>query len=162
MSDNKSKIDIFNQYTNVRYFLDALNSGGIIRQTFGRFVQAYSIIIGILFLNFWLEAFSNLEYLDFFQGIALIIWQLSSPIAVFLCLKAVYLRGSDIIKLPDSEYTISPIIALFITLHGEIAFIFLGVMSIPAMVLVWLSRWHYPYGIRGAARGPARNPKKPR
>jgi len=139
MSESNTKLDTFNKYTNIRCVLDSLNKGGIIRQVFGRFVQFYSVIAGIALLVFWVRTFSALEYMEFFQGVALIIWQLFFPVAVFLCLKAVFLRGADITKLPDSEFVISPIIALFITLHGEIAFIFLGVMSIPATLLVWLS-----------------------
>lgn len=140
MAENmNNKIDTFNKYTNIRYVLDSLNQGGIIRQVFGRFVQIYSVIVGIVLLVFWVRTFSALEYMEFFQGVALIIWQIFFPVAAFLCLKAVFLRGADITRLPNSEFIISPIIALFITLHGEIAFIFLGVMSIPATLLVWLS-----------------------
>jgi len=139
MSESNSKMDTFNKYTNVRYVLDSLNKGGIIRQVFGRFVKVYSVIAGLALLSLWIKTFSALEYMEFFQGAALLIWQIFFPVAAFLCLKAVFLRGRDITKLPDSEFVVSPIIALFITLHGEIAFIFLGIMSIPATLLVWLS-----------------------
>ena len=139
MSDTNSKIEKFNKYTNVRVFLDALNNGGIIRQAFGRFVQLYSVIIGYFFIKTWAGLFSWLEYLNFLQGFAAIIWQLFSLVAVLLCLKVIFLRGSDIVKLPDSDYTVSKILALFITMHGEVAFLFLGIMSVPATILVWLA-----------------------
>lgn len=82
-------MDTFNKYTNVRYVLDSLNKGGIIRQVFGRFVQVYSVIAGLALLSFWIKTFSALEYMEFFQGAALLIWQIFFPVAAFLCLKAV-------------------------------------------------------------------------
>lgn len=80
-----------------------------------------------------------LNDITFTQGITLLIWQIFFPIAAFICLKAIFLRGSDIVRLPNSEFVIAPIIAIFITLHGEIAFIFLAIMSIPTFLSVWFS-----------------------
>lgn len=138
MSEDTSKLEALNKYTNIRLVLDSLNNGGIIRGVFGNAVKIYAVLIGIVFLGWWLRTFTILGDISFLGGIALLIWQLFFPVAGFLCLKAIFLRGSDIKNMPDSEFIISPIIALFITLHGEIAFIFLGVMSIPATLLFWL------------------------
>jgi len=134
-----NKFELFKKYTNVRLVLESLSNGETIRKVFGRCVQAYSIISGCALLYVWIRIFEALNYMSFKQGITLLIWQAFFPIAAFMCLKAIFLRGSDILRLPNSEYVIAPIIAIFITLHGEVAFIFLGIMSIPAAFLVWFS-----------------------
>lgn len=138
MTEDTSKLEALKKYTNIRLVLDSLNNGGIIRSVFGNAVKIYSVLMGIALLYWWFRTFTILGDISFLGGIALLIWQLFFPVAGFLCLKAIFLRGGDIKNMPDSEFIISPIIALFITLHGEIAFIFLGVMSIPATLLFWL------------------------
>ena len=99
----------------------------------------YSVVLGLAMLYSWIKAFGLLEYASFVQGVALLIWQAFLPVALFQSLKVIFLHGSDNVNLPDSEFIISPIIATFITLHGEVALIFLGIMSIPATLLTWFS-----------------------
>lgn len=138
-NDMIKKFELFNKYTNVRIILDSLANGATVRKVFGRVVQMYSIITGLLLFYMWYKVFAMLNVLTFTQGITLLIWQIFFPIASFICLKSIFLRGSDIVRLPNSEFVIAPIIAIFITLHGEVAFIFLAIMSIPAALLVWFS-----------------------
>lgn len=138
-NDLIKKFELFNKFTNVRLILDSLANGTTVRKVFGRCVQAYSLIAGLALLYVWLKIFAMLNDITFTQGITLLIWQIFFPIAAFICLKAIFLRGSDIVRLPNSEFVIAPIIAIFITLHGEIAFIFLAIMSIPTTLLVWFS-----------------------
>jgi|688.fasta_scaffold271076_2 hypothetical protein len=138
-NDIIKKFELFNKYTNVRIILDSLADGGTVRNVFGRAVQIYAIIAGLLLLYVWYEVFAMLNVLTFTQGITLLIWQIFFPIAAFICLKAIFLRGSDIVRLPNSEFVIAPIMAIFITLHGEVAFIFLAIMSMPVALLVWFS-----------------------
>lgn len=62
----------------------------------------------------------------------------------FFCTPPFYARKSclfeeKIRKFPDSEFTVSPIIATLITTSGEIVFIALAVMSLPAMLLTWMA-----------------------
>ena len=147
VSDTKAIIEKFNKYTNVRLFLNALTNGSLIRQALGRVVQLYSLYLGYSFIKIWWQSFQAFGDLNFLGGLALIIWQLTSLVAVFLCLKVVFLRGSDIVELPDSDYTVTPIVAAILTMHGEIAFLFLGIMSIPAMLAVWFGLVEASYPI---------------
>ena len=139
MTENTGKIQLLNKYTNIRPILDALSEGKVIKQVFGTFFRVYSVIIGLILLYTWIKTFALLEYASFTQLCAILLWQLFFPIASYLCLKAIFLRGNDISKLSNSEFIISPIIATLITLHGEVALIFLGIMSVPATLLTWFS-----------------------
>lgn len=131
--------NLFSKIINVRALLDSLADGSTIRHTFGTLLKAYAIISGLILFYAWCQLFQLLNVLTFTQGIVLLIWQIFFFFASFICLKAVFLRGSDISQLPDSDFIITPIISIIITLHGEIIFIFLGMMSLPAALVVWFS-----------------------
>jgi len=130
-------VGFINRFTNLQPVLGALSSGEIVRKVIGRFLQAYAVVLGLLFLISWIRLFGILGHVNFLQGLGLLIWQVTVPYAVFLCLKTVFLRGDEIMRLPDSAFVIAPIVAALILLHGEVALIFLAVMSVPAMLLTW-------------------------
>jgi len=131
--------NLFSKIINVRALLDSLADGSTIRHTFGTLLKAYAIISGLILFYAWCQFFQLLNVLTFTQGLVLLIWQIFLIFASFVCLKAVFLRGGDISRLPDSDFIITPIISIIITLHGEIAFIFLAIMSLPASLVIWFS-----------------------
>ena len=120
-------------------FLEILSSGKIIRYTMGRFIQAVMVIFALRFLFFWLETFGMLKDVGFYEGCALLLWQLFFPIAVLLCVIAGVLRGNQIVNFKNSEFIVTRIVATLVSTTGEIGLIFLGVMSVPAMLLTWLA-----------------------
>lgn len=120
-------------------FLELLDKGKVVRVVLGRFIQAIGAIIGLGLLYLWVRLFGALEFLPFFAGLTLVLWQVFFPLAVFACVMVIRKRGEEIIELPDSEFVVTPIIAIIITTIGEVALIFLGVMSLPAMLLVWIA-----------------------
>jgi hypothetical protein len=126
--------------TNIRPILEKLNQGAIIRNVIGLFVQCCAILLGLAAFGLWIGSLELFEYVNFFGGIALLLWLLFFLYAAFLCVKVLFIRGKEIRQLPDSEFTVSPIIATLITTFGEMLFIALAVMSVPAMLVIWMAR----------------------
>ena len=124
---------------NVRGVLDSLEKGDLIQSITGRLIQVASILIALVFAIFWAQAFKTLNDVNFSAGIALLIWQAFFPIAIFFCVKTAFIRSKDIMNLGNSEFMLSNCLGVIITLHGEIALIFLWVMSIPLFLLTWFS-----------------------
>jgi len=138
MNENNTFLQFVKSATNIAPILEMLKLGVIIRRVIGLLVQACAIIVGIALLYFWVRCFAFLEVASFLGKLAILIWQLFFLYASFLSLKAIFLRGKEIKNLPDSNFIVIPIIATIMVLSGEVFFIFLGAMSVPVMLLVWL------------------------
>lgn len=140
MNTNKNAVLSFiSSATNIRPILDKLNQGRIVRNVIGVYVQANTLLLGLLTLSVCVASFALLSQVNFLGGAAVLLWVMFLLYATFLCMKVLFIRGKEIRQLPDSEFTVSPIIATMITTAGEMVFITLAVMSLPAMLVVWMA-----------------------
>jgi len=131
-------INILKQATNIAPLLAQLQAGRVIRNTLSIGYRILAVVMGLALLSFWVQAWRLLGELKFFGGLAFLIWQVAFPYAAFLAIKTLYLRAREIREYPDSDYIVVPVVAMLTKTSGEMIFIFLGVMSIPAMLLTWL------------------------
>jgi len=139
VTGSNNALDILKKATDIEPILESLSRGAIVRNVIGRFVQCCSVVLGLVLLVFWGTSFATLRYISFLAGLGVLIWQVFFVYASYLCLKTIFLRGKQICNIPDSAFTIAPIVATFMTLVGETTFIFLAVMSLPAMLMAWLA-----------------------
>lgn len=135
--DVKKVMDQVDRATPVRDMLEAMSNGSLIRNVISMFVRILAIVIGVAALVFWVRVWGDIGNNGFWGGVGLFIWQLVFPVAAFVSLKVVYLRGVDIRDMPDSRFTVAPIVANLIAMKGEAAFAFLAIMSVPAMFVAW-------------------------
>lgn len=141
----KQAIVIIQKATNIGPLLENLRSGKIIRDILSVSYQAIAVLTGLALLYFWFRVWPVIGELRFFGGIGLLIWQFSFLYASFLSIKAFFLRAREIKDYADSEYIVVPVIATLIKTYGEMSFIFLGAMSLPAMLLSWLGAGQLAY-----------------
>ena len=135
----KTAADYLRAATDIAPLMSALARGEIIRKTVSILMQVTVVLLGLAFILFWLKSWALLKDIRFFTGMAVFLWQLPCPFACFLALKLLYLRAADVRALPDSDYVVAPIVSILITVYGEMAFLFLGVVSIPLMLMMWLA-----------------------
>ena len=142
-------LTFFKKGTDVKPLLQLFHSGKFIRLTFSVFIQIIVVVSGLFALGFWFNLWRFITELRFLGGIALLIFQVFFPYAVFLSLKTLFLRANEIENYPDSDYIVVPIIAMLTKTYGEMMFIFYGIMSIPFMLMTWTTGGNFVrnYGV---------------
>ena len=139
-------IAFINKYTNVKPALEVLQSAKSIQKAISIILRVFSALFGLLLFIVWIASWRFINELRFFGGVGYLIWQLAFLYAGIMITKILYQRSAEIIDLPESEYIITPIIARMMVTFGEVFFIFLAIMSVPAMLAIWLAGSSLFYG----------------
>jgi hypothetical protein len=124
--------------------VDAMNQGATLRKTLSILVQLGAVLIGLRLFVGWCRMWPAIKGMQFVEGLGFALFLLGLLYGGFLALEAMFLRGGTIRELPESDYAVSPIVGLLAAMVGEMAFVFLGVMSVPAMVGVWCGTMAIP------------------
>jgi hypothetical protein len=132
-------IEFIAKFTNIEPVVDKLNSAKTIQKTLSIILQIFAVVIGLWLLYIWFISWQLLNQFDFFGGLGVLVWQLAFLYVGFFITKILFQRAKEINNLPKSEYIITPIIALMMVTYGEVIFIFMAMMSVPAMLTVWLT-----------------------
>ncbi|HDD55463.1 MAG TPA: hypothetical protein ENG59_04405 [Chloroflexi bacterium] len=139
-------VAFFNKYTNVKPVVEVLQSAKSIQKAISIILRIFSIIFGIALFIVWIVSWRYINQFKFFGGVGYLIWQLAFLYAGIMVTKILYQRFAGIVDLPESEYVITPIIALMTVTFGEVFFIFLAIMSAPAMLDIWLAGSSLSFG----------------
>jgi len=132
-------VNFFNKFTNVKPVLEFLQSPKSIQKSISILLRVFAVIFGIGLFIVWIASWRYINNFRFFGGLGYLVWQLAFLYAGIMITKILYQRFAGIVDLPESEYIITPIIAMMIVTFGEIFFIFMAIMSVPAMLAVWLA-----------------------
>jgi len=130
---------IYSKYTNTQPVLDTLKSGKSIQKAISIVLRIFAVIFGIALFVSWILSWRFINQFNFFGGLGYLIWQLFFIFAGIFITKILYQRAVEITELPESDYIITPIIALALVTFGEVVFIFLAIMSVPAMLTIWFA-----------------------
>jgi hypothetical protein len=126
-----------NHTVSVRPMLDMLSQGNLMRSVMGRLTQVMAVLIGLSLLMTWVSQWSMLQTLGTWPMLAMAVAQIFLLVAFAKMVQVIWCRGEDIMKLPESDFTMMPILASFVRLPGEVGLAFFALFSIPAMLLVW-------------------------
>lgn len=135
----KKITSIYSKYTNTQPVLDTLKSGKSIQKAISIVLRIFAVIFGIALFVSWILSWQFLNQFNFFGGLGYLVWQLFFIFAGVFVTKILYQRAVEITELPESDYIITPIIALALVTFGEVVFIFLAIMSVPAMIAIWFA-----------------------
>ena len=139
-------VEFFNKYTNIKPVLDFLQSPKSIQKAISIILRIFAVLFGVMLFIIWIASWRFINEFQFFGGLGYLIWQLAFLYAGIMTTKILYQRYAEIVDLPESEYIITPIIALVMVTFGEVFFIFLAIMSVPAMLVIWLAGASLGYG----------------
>jgi hypothetical protein len=139
-------LGFIDKYTNVNQVLEFLGSGKSIQKTISIILRVFTVLFGIVLFIVWIVSWRYINHFRFFGGLGYLIWQLAYLYAGIIIIRILYQRFTEIVDLPESEYIITPIIARVMVTSGEVFFIFLAIMSVPAMLAIWLAGTSLSYG----------------
>ena len=146
----KKITSVYSKYTNTQPILDTLKSGKSIQKAISIVLRIFAVIFGIALFVTWILSWRFINQFNFFGGLGYLIWQLFFIFAGVFVTKILYQRAVEITELPESDYIITPIIALALVTFGEVVFIFLAIMSIPAMLTIWFAGLSLLYSASGS------------
>lgn len=139
-------VTFFNKYTNIKGILEMLQSPKSIQKAISIILRVFAVLFGLGLFIVWIVSWRFINEFNFFGGVGYLIWQLAYLYAGIIVTKILYQRFAELVDLPESEYIITPIIAKVMVTAGEVFFIFLAVMSVPAMLAIWLAGSSLFYG----------------
>jgi len=126
-------------FLDLRKHVETLRDGRKLHDIVGLILQLLIVLAGVSLIGTWWRSWTPQAGLEigFFGWVALVVWQVAWPLAVFLALQALFLRALEIRKLPSGRYTVAPMVELVLRGIGEAAMAALLVMAVPAMLVVW-------------------------
>lgn len=130
-------ITLLKKAFNIQPLMDKLKSGQIIRKILSVFYRFAAVVLGLALLWLWLRMWRGMDDVNFLGKLALLIWQAAFLYASVLVVKILYLRAAEIMDYPDSDYVVVPVIAMLMKTKGQMMLVFFGVISVPAMLMVW-------------------------
>lgn len=129
---------VIRMIVDIRPILGLLESGRFIRGVAIVFFRTVAIVVALVLAVFWFRSWPFIQNLGWQGGVAFFIWQVSFPYAVFMTLQVLYFCARDDGDEYASEYVIAPLLAQLTRACGEMLFIFLALMSVPAMLMTWM------------------------
>jgi hypothetical protein len=132
-------VGFFTKYTNIKPITDALQSSKTIQKVISIVLRVFSVLVGLGLLVAWIGNWRFINQFNFFGGLGYLIWQVVFLFAGIIITKLLYQRSKGIVDLPESDYVITPILGVIMVTIGEVVFIFLALMSVPAMLTIWFA-----------------------
>ena len=117
--------------------LQKISQGQFFRKAFAVALQILAVLIAIAALVAWITVWKSISEFSAEAIVGIIIFQLLFVIAVYMVVHILLIRAGNINALPDSEYTVIPIVSITLKLFGEIYASFVTVISVAGGILTW-------------------------
>jgi len=124
-------------YLFMKPVLQLISLGHFFRKAFAVFLQILAVVIAIAGLVNWVGIWKSVAGQDALLILGIIIFQLFFVIAVYMVVHTMFIRAGDISALPDSDYTVIPIVSIALKLCGEIYACSSAVLAVAGGILIW-------------------------
>ena len=127
------------KYLFMKPVLQLISEGRFFRKATAIALRVLAIAIGFASLVGWIFNWKQVFGFTVTEMLGGIIFQLLLVIAVYMVIHAIWLRSDNIGRLPESEYTVVPIVSICLKLVGEIYASYVAVMAIAEGLFTWFS-----------------------
>ena len=117
--------------------LEKISQGQFFRKAFSVTLQILAFLIVIAALVAWITVWKSISGFSAEAIVGVIIFQVLFVISVYMVIHILIIRAGNIKELPDSDYTVIPIVSITLKLLGEIYASFITVISIAGGILSW-------------------------
>jgi hypothetical protein len=133
--------------------LAKISQGQFFRKAFAVALQILAVVIALAALVAWITVWKSISGSGYSAEaiLGIIFFQLLFVIAVYMVVHILLIRAGNINALPDSEYTVIPIVSITFKLFGEIYASFVTVISIAGGILTWFIGSSAFYMIKSSA-----------
>ena len=136
------------KYFFMKPVLQLISVGHFFRKAFAVFLQILAVVMAIAGLVSLVGLWKSIVGQDASLILGIIIFQIFFVVAVYMVVHTIFIRAGDISALPDSDYTVIPIVSIALKLCGEIYACFWIVVAIAGGILIWFIGGNAFYFIR--------------
>lgn len=122
----------------MRSIIHALSKGSVFRTAFTVLIGVLALITAIGGLYVFIVTWGYVDDARGWGVLGIILFQVFFIVGLYAVVHTLIIRASDISLLPESEFTVIPIVSMLIKLFGEIFTIIITIFSIAGGVLIWL------------------------
>ena len=119
--------------------LQLTSQGNIFRQAFVWILRIIAGLLVIAALVGWVRLWIAIVELSGAGIVGGVIFQLALVVAVYTVVHTLLIRAGDIGKLPESEFTVLPIVAVFLRMIGEIYACFAVSIGVAGGIFIWFA-----------------------
>jgi hypothetical protein len=109
-----------NKYLFMQPVLNLISEGTLFTRIFATALRTLAVFLGIGALIAWLQIWRVVFYM---QGVAILagfICQLLSVVGVYMVVHTVWIRAGNIYAIGKSDFTVLPIVSIFLRMIGEV------------------------------------------
>ena len=117
--------------------IEKISQGQFFRKAFAVALQILAVVIVTAALVAWITIWKSISGYSAEAILGVIIFQFLFVIAVYMVVHLLLIRAGNINALPDSEYTVIPIVSITFKLFGEAYASFVSVISVAGGILTW-------------------------
>lgn len=127
------------KYLFMKPVLEWLSHGKLLNKTFAMAIRILAVAIGFAALVGWIVAWKTVFGLSPLAMIGGIVFQVLYVVAVYIVVHTLLIRSVNISALPETEYTVIPIVSICFRLIGEIYAGFVTVMAVAGGIFTWFA-----------------------
>ncbi len=127
------------KYLFMKPVLQSISEGNFFRKAVAIALRVLAIAIAFASLVGWIVKWKFVFSLPVAGIIGGIIFQLLMVVVVYMVVHVMLIRANNIERLPESEYTVIPIVALCLKLFGEMYASFLVVTGVAGGLYIWMT-----------------------
>lgn len=138
------------KYLFMKPVLQLLSQGNFFRKAYAIVLQVLAVLVVIAALVGWIQVWKLVSGAAIDAILGIIIFQFLFVIAIYMVVHAILIRAGDISGLPESDFTVIPIVSISLKLIGEIYACFVATVSVGGGIAMWLKSDAF-FMIRGSA-----------
>lgn len=125
------------KYLFMKKVVDLISQGDFFRRAFAIFLRFLALVIVITGLVAWVMIWKTMSGESVKMVAGIVVFQILFIFALYMVVHVLLIRAGHIAKLPESDYTVIPIVSVFFKLCGEMYASFAAIMSLAGGVLIW-------------------------
>lgn len=127
------------KYFFMKPVLQFISEGQLFRNLVAIALRVLAIVLAFASLVGWIVKWKYVFGLPVTGIIGGIIFQLLMVVAVYMVVHVMLIRAHNIERLPESEYTVIPIVSLCLKLIGEMYTSFITVTAVAGGLYIWMT-----------------------
>lgn len=119
--------------------LQLISQGKLFRRAFAIALQVLAVVSGLVGVVAWILTWKPVGELPPTGILGGIIFQMLFVVAIYMVVHTLLVRAKDIAQLPESEFTVIPIVAIFLKLIGEVIACYGVFIAVAGGILIWFA-----------------------
>lgn len=130
------------KYLFMKPLLQRISEGSFFKKIFSIILNIAGVIIALVGLVSFVKMWKFIFELSPSGILGGIIFQLFLLIGIYMLVHILIIRAKEIDNLPESEFTVIPIVSIFLKMIGELYASFISIISVGVGILFWFAGWY--------------------